>query len=234
MFSDLIFGTQRGTLNNNCYAWALDAYRENGGIKLQPGDLSLQSSNKNSVSCAFLKDRALDDSRSRGIRLVKPEARCPNGFYKIMAFIDKGNDYHWYKQHKDVLYRVSDGETLKTIAKELGVPMRNVVSPTPAPRKNDIVFVKNAGVFSHKQGFATRPILRDASGKIISDPRSCNRNYGMYNYKTFCGAMCIRNVRPKEARAKEVTKQETSVLQKLLRKRMQMPDMTKKKSKKSS
>lgn len=221
-YSDLIYGTPRGIENNNCYAWAIDAYRDSGGIKLQPGNLSRQSSNENASSCPFLRDRALDDNRKRGIYPAQPETRCRKGFYKIMAFIDKGVDYHWYKQHRNLLYRVTDGETLRTIARDLGVPQRNVVSPTPAPGKGDIVYVRDAGVFSHKQGLATGPLLRDAKGKTIPDPRRANRNYGSFNYRTFCGAMCLRNLRPTQPRALRATQREKRALQVLLRKRLRM------------
>lgn len=193
LFSDLVYGTRRGIENNNCYAWALDHYRSSGGVKLQPGNLSRQTSDMNASSCAFLRDRALDDNMKRGIYMADPGKACRRGYYKVMAFIDKGNDYHWYKQHGHVLYRVSDGETRDTIARDLDVPLASVVSPTASPRRGDLVFVRNANVFSHKQGFATGPLLRDAARKIIPDPRRANRNYGLYNYRTPCGAMCVRN-----------------------------------------
>lgn len=221
MFSDLVYGTPRGKLNNNCYAWAIDAYRGSGGIKLQPGNLSRQTTNDNARSCAFLRDRALDDNRARGIYSVDPKRKCRSGFYKIMCFIDKDDDYHWYKQHSNLLYRVGQGETLTKIARDLGVPLSSVVSPTKAPQPGDLVYVRRANVFSHKQGFATGPLLRDASGKTIPDPRRANRNYGDLNYRTFCGAMCIRNVKGGAA-ANRVTKHEQEELGRLLGKRVRM------------
>jgi hypothetical protein len=194
VYTDLKFGTKRGILNNNCYAWALGNYKGSGGYKLQPGNLAGESNDMDASSCSFLRQRVLDDNRARGIMVVDPTKKCPLGYYKIMAFIDQGNDYHWYKQHKDLLYRVTNGETLATISKDLGVPLKNVVSPRPVPRPNDLVYVKDAKTFSHKQGFATGPLLRDASRKTIPDPRKANRNYGDFNYKTFCGAYCVKNV----------------------------------------
>lgn len=221
LFSDLVYGTPQGKLNNNCYAWAIDAYRGSGGVKLQPGNMSRQSSNMNASSCAFLRDRSMDDNKSRGIYAVDPSKRCRRGFYKIMAFIDKGNDYHWYKQNGNMLYRVSDGETKQSIARDLQVPTRSVVCTSKSPRAGDLVYVRKANVFSHKQGFATGPLLRDASNKIIPDPRRANRNYGAYDYRTFCGAMCIRNVRPTSLGA-ILTKRENGRLKNLLRKRIDM------------
>jgi len=207
--------------NNNCYAWALGAYRGSGGIKLQPGNMSHQSTNLNASSCPFLRDRAMDDNRKRGMYPVKPETPCRKGFYKIMAFIDKGKDYHWYKQNGNLLYRVSKGESRASIARDLGVPMSSVMCPTPSPSAGDLVYVRRAGVFSHKQGFATGPLLRDASTRVIPDPRAANRNYGEYNYRTFCGAMCIRNIGDTSASA---SRPEKKALHALLQKRIRLLD----------
>lgn len=219
LFSDLVYGTPRGIGNNNCYAWAIGNYRDSGGIKLQPGNMSRQTTNMNASSCAFLRDRALDDSSSRGVYMVPPRSKCRKGYYKIMAFIDKGRDYHWYKQHGSLLYRAGEGESKTSIARELGVPVSSVVSPTPHPRAGDLVYVRNAGVFSHKQGLATGPLLRDASKKIIPDPRRADRNYGAYNYRTFCGSMCIRN-----KQGPNLSQGEKARLHTLLHKRVGMLD----------
>jgi hypothetical protein len=47
-------------------------------------------------------------------------------------------------------------------------------------------------LWSHKQGFATGPVLVDASGKTITDPRRANRNYPGLNYSKFCSAYCVK------------------------------------------
>lgn len=195
LFSDLEYGTRGGTDNNNCYAYAIGSYRVSCGYKLQPGNLSRQSSNRDSSSCAFLSDRALDDNRRRGIYRANPDRACRKGFYKIMSFIDKGKDYHWYVQNGSLLYRVLPGETRSTIARKFGVPVRDVVFPERQPRPGDMVYVRNAGVWSHKQGLATGPLLVDAAKRVITDPRTANRNYGSLNYRTTCGAYCIRDIR---------------------------------------
>jgi hypothetical protein len=46
-------------------------------------------------------------------------------------------------------------------------------------------------LWAHKLGWGTRPLLVDASGVTIVDPRTANRKYG-YNYKTLCGVYCVR------------------------------------------
>ena len=58
------------------------------------------------------------------------------------------------------------------------------MSPTPAPRAGDLVFVRNANVFSHKQGLATGPLLRDKSGRVIV-PMECD------TVQNFCGGMAV-------------------------------------------
>lgn len=195
LFSELEYGAPRGKDNNNCYAYAIGSYRVGGNYKLQPGNLSSQSSNMNASSCRFLNDRALDDNRRRGIyKLRDGGSRCRRGFYKIMSFIDKDKDYHWYVQNGSLLYRVLPGETRATIAKKFGVPVRNIVSPMRTLSGGDMVYVRDAGVFSHKQGLATGPLLVDAAHKVITDPRRANRNYGDLNYRRACGAFCIRDI----------------------------------------
>ena len=47
-------------------------------------------------------------------------------------------------------------------------------------------------LWAHKQGWGTRPILVDAKGKTIYDPRKANRNYGRLNYTKLCGVYCVR------------------------------------------
>lgn len=46
-------------------------------------------------------------------------------------------------------------------------------------------------LWAHKQGWGTRPILVDADGKTIYDPRKANRNYGSLNYSQLCGVYCV-------------------------------------------
>jgi hypothetical protein len=47
-------------------------------------------------------------------------------------------------------------------------------------------------LWSHKQGFATGPVLVDASGKTITDPRKADRKYPGLNYSKFCSAYCVK------------------------------------------
>jgi hypothetical protein len=193
LYSDLEYGTPRGKGNNNCYAYVLGSYKLNGGIKLQPGNLSHQTSNRVASSCAFLKDRALKDNKARGIYKADPARKCRKGFYKIMSVIDKGTDYHWYVQNGDLLYRMRPGDTLASVAQDFKVPRSSIVARAPV-RTGDVIFVKKAGVWSHKQGLATGPLLHDSRGKVIFDPRTASRNYGSLNYRTYCNTFCVKDV----------------------------------------
>lgn len=47
-------------------------------------------------------------------------------------------------------------------------------------------------LWSHKQGFATGPVLVDASGKTIRNPLTANRSYPGLNYSKFCSAYCVK------------------------------------------
>lgn len=48
------------------------------------------------------------------------------------------------------------------------------------------------GYWSHKRGLEEISNL-DASGKKITDPQTCNRNYGNnFNYSVFCGYYLVK------------------------------------------
>lgn len=196
VYSNATYGLRRGKGNNNCYAWAIDDYKNSGGQKLQPGNLSGAAGDMNLSSCAALAARAAADLKGRSYR-VSPEVACRRGYYKVMAFLAKGTDYHWYKQHQHALVRwPTDGrwKSVADMAKALGVPPANVYAPRDPPRPGDAVIVRNAGLWSHKQGFATGPVLRDACDRAITDPRKACRSYGHgLDYKDFCGAMCVKH-----------------------------------------
>ena len=191
VFSDGVYGTPRGRGNNNCYGWAIDEYRNSGESKLQPGNLGREPGRFELQSCAQLNDRVLADMRGRAY-VEDAQVPCKKGYYKIMGFLDPNDDYHWYKQHRHALVRLSS--TLRSVAgvaRVLGVSPKQVYAATPRPRSGDTVLVKDAGVWSHKQGFATGPLLKDACDQVIKDPRQACRAYGNLNYTRYCGSLCV-------------------------------------------
>lgn len=194
-YTDLVYGSPRGRGNNNCYAYAIDSYSNSGGRKLQPGNASGATTDLDLGSCAALRSRTAADLGNKAYA-VDPEAPCRAGHYKVMAFLAKGNDYHWYKQHRDALVRLPDRlRDLAALSRALGVRPSQVVSAGRGRqgRAGDLVLVRDAGLWSHKQGLATGPLLKDSCGKAITDPRKACRKYGdRLNYTDFCGAYCVR------------------------------------------
>jgi len=91
-------------------------------------------------------------------------------------------DFHFYVQHGVVEYKVlKPGDTQESVAKFFKVPLSRVKRAGKFIQKGKrIVF--RANVFSHKRGWATGPLLVDASGKMIKDPRKADRNYPGLNY----------------------------------------------------
>lgn len=193
LFTEKFYGTPTGIASYNCYAYALNRHKGVVGHKLQPGELVQQSSNHVSTSCPFLNRRVMDDNRRRGIQMIDPNKRCPAGTYKIMAVQSTNQpDFHFFRQNGNMIYRMRPGDTLKTVARDFKVPLSAIASPVPKPAPGDLVFVKDTGMWSHKRGLSTGPLLRDARRRPITDPRKSNFNYGDLNYNRFCGAMCIR------------------------------------------
>ena len=202
VYDDGVYGSPKGKGNNNCYAWAIDAYRNSGGRKLQPGNFSKLGGQLDLTSCAALRARALADLKGKGY-VVDAAQPCRRGYYKIMGFLDPGTDHHWYKQHRHALVKLSDQlRTVAAVARAMGVPPAQVYATTAAPKQGDTVLVRDAKVWSHKQGFATGPMLKDACGRAIADPRRACRSYGDLDYTTYCGALCVRSRRAKHVQQK--------------------------------
>lgn len=189
-FTDRTYGTRRGIGNNNCYAWALDVYSGSGGTKLQPGNMSGNTTDIPVATCDAVVAKAAKDLRRRGYA-ADPDKPCKAGYYKVMSFLAPGSDYHWYKQHQHVLVRgVPASETEASLAAKFGL------RPEQVRMSGDNAMLINAGLWSHKQGLATAPLLQDACGKAIRDPRAACRTYtAELNYTQFCAAMCVRAVK---------------------------------------
>jgi hypothetical protein len=127
---------------------------------------------------------------------------------------NSSGDFHWYRQNKAVMYKIRPGDTIYGLSKFFKVPQyvikkalskqKTPVSSNEGKIANKNVNFKQAGpvlksgkvikipvnLWSHKQGWATGPLLVDASNKVITDPRKANRRYG-YNYSRFCSAYCV-------------------------------------------
>jgi hypothetical protein len=124
-------------------------------------------------------------------------------------------DFHFYKQVGKVRYRLGMTDTVKSLAKFFRVneyvikeALKNVKRPksmnngdidSPGNKTSSRIHSEHIGkiiefpvnLWAHKLGWGTPPILVDASGKTIYDPRKANRKYD-FNYTTLCGGYCVR------------------------------------------
>ena len=119
---------------------------------------------------------------------------CSKGYYKVMAFVAPTNtvgetygDFHFYKQIRGVRYKVKPGDTPAKLSKFFRVKVKDL--PNLATGKNVVIPVN---LWAHKRGWGDPPLLTDAKGKTIKDPRRCNRNYPGLNYSSFCGCYQVR------------------------------------------
>jgi LysM repeat protein len=91
-----------------------------------------------------------------------------------------------------VEYKVKKGNTHEAIAKFFKVPITRVKNVAPKLTPGKVIRFK-ANIFAHKRGWATGPLLTDAKGNVILDPRKASRDYGSLNYKTYCSSFCVKN-----------------------------------------
>lgn len=199
-----------GLRRDNCYAYSFgDHSSDNRMNKSVPGNhAGLPPLNSNYKTCKGLCGRVIADNPRRVYR-ARPTERCKKSYYKVMMFVAPKNDYgnsngdfHFYKQHGVVDYKVKRGDTYKSIAGFFKIPIIRVQRAKTRTEGNK--FVKEpklqvgktirfkANVFSHKMGWATGPLLEDAKGKAIFDPRKANRNYA-YKYTKYCSSFCVKN-----------------------------------------
>ena len=112
---------------------------------------------------------------------------CPG---RPTNYIRQG-DFHFYVQHSVVEYRVKPGDTQESVAKFFKVPLSRVKRAGKFALNKRLAF--KANVFSHKRGWATGPLLTDASGKSITDPRKADRNYPGLHYEKYCSSFCVKD-----------------------------------------
>ena len=185
-----------GRRSNNCYAYGVNAFQFYRPQKSTPGEETKLTDFKlpSYETKAGLTKRILMDNPGR-VYKCSASAKPKPGFFKMMMFIAReGNefrDFHFYRQHNEVNYKVKKGETAEKIARFFQVPVARVKACEPLRTGKIIRFEANG--WSHKQGWGTGPLLVDASGNVILDPRKANRDYGELNYKQYGGSFCVKN-----------------------------------------
>lgn len=197
-YSNLLYRTDVGTQENNCYAYAIDHYENSGGVKLQPGNLAGLIDPVDISDCKDMKRRVQADADAMGwtLKVVEPSTECPPGSMKIASVIAPHEDFHWYRFHKHIMYTVKKPRTIEDIAKQFSVPVKSIQVPKQPSQKiqpGDTLFIQDVNVWSHKQGFSPKgPLLVDACGKVIKDPGTACRTYGnRLNYNTVCTYYCL-------------------------------------------
>lgn len=99
-----------------------------------------------------------------------------------------GSDFHFYKQVRGVKYKVKTGDTRSSLAKFFRVN----TSVIPAKLVPGRIITFPCNLWAHKRGWGEVPLLVDAHGKTMQDPRKASRKYPGLNYNKFCGAFCIK------------------------------------------
>lgn len=179
-----------GSNSNNCYAYAMHDWESYRVHKAQPGNRSGMSNRPIEYrSCERVHKRVLSDN-PRKVRPAPLSRKCPRGYYKVVLVIAPGRDFHWYKQHSVVYYRVKAGDTKASLARFFKVPVSRFRGLDLTPGK---MIRFKANVWSHKRGWGGEPLLVDAKGKAILNPLAAARNYGWgLNYSKFCRSYCVK------------------------------------------
>lgn len=193
------WGSNSGINNNNCYAYAVGDYEAYRWQKSIPGDRSgLSQMGHNYTHCTDLPKRVISDNPQK-IYKVAANTKCKKGYYKIMMFVSPGRptnyirqgDFHFYRQHGVVEYKIKPNDTISSVAKFFKVPASRIVKAGKFKVGKRIVF--RANLFSHKRGWATGPLLTDAKNNIIRDPRKSSRDYTGLNYEKYCSSFCVKD-----------------------------------------
>ena len=195
----------------NCYAYAMGSHEKFQERSVPGNHQGLPPFFSNFKTCKGLEKRVIGDNPGKVYR-ARASQKCRKGYYKVMMFVAPKNDYndphgdfHFYKQHGYVYIKIRKGDTYQSIAKFFQIPVSRVkTAPMRSESNEKAVWVRQpklrvgktiklkVNCFSHKQGWATGPLLYDADGKMIKDPRKANRNYG-YKYTKYCSSFCVKN-----------------------------------------
>ena len=190
----------KGRRSNNCYAYAVNDYETYRTSKSVPGERSGKRWPFHTYThCKGLAERVIADNPKK-VYKEKATKKCKPGFYKIMMVVAPSNkygnltgDFHFYKQHGEVAYKMKEGDTYLSVSKKFGVPYSRILKAADKKKAKPGRRLRfKANIFSHKQGWATGPLVKDACGKVIRDPRKSCRNYG-YNYSKYCCSFCVKN-----------------------------------------
>lgn len=133
-FTNRRWSTKKGVGSNNCYAYAVGDYEAYRWQKSIPGDRSgLSNKGHNYTSCKGLANRVVSDNPTK-VYKARANERCKKGYYKVMMFVSPGRpvnyirqgDFHFYKQHGVVEYKIKPGDTIASVAKFFKIPVSRI------------------------------------------------------------------------------------------------------------
>ena len=193
---DQYSGWSKFKMANNCYAYAFHDKRSWRPQKSVPGDRTNGLVHPFTYCRGRIAKKIVEDNPGK-VFIANATQKCPAGYYKVMMVVaptdrhgNPGGDFHFYKQHGIVKYKIKTGDTPPNLAKFFDVPLARIKKAMgPSPKVGNVI-VFRCNLFSHKMGWATGPLLVDSNGKIIKDPRYAGRKYGL-NYSKYCSSFCV-------------------------------------------
>lgn len=183
----------------NCYAYGLGLKVGKGGYyqhrlyKARPGDKCTQFMNRDMdfTRCEDIVARILCDNPAY-VHKVKPN--------KIDKYLhmDLGDDYHLMAAYLSPgsppgSFDGTDFHFLRrTPLYAVANKWNRFKKDTPQKAVEQIVEQNPSFLFTHRRGWSSQgPLLVDAKGNIITDPRTADLNYGSVNYSIFCGLFVV-------------------------------------------
>jgi hypothetical protein len=133
-YTNRLWGRTVGIGNNNCYAYAVGDYEKMRLQKSIPGERAgIRNLSHTYTHCKGLPQRVIADNPKK-VYMAKATEKCKPNHYKVMMFVAPGNtrnyfrqgDFHFYKQHGAVEYKVKNGNTYESIAKFFKIPVSRV------------------------------------------------------------------------------------------------------------
>jgi len=213
IFDSYIWDSPKYINSCNCYDYALgDCHKR--FQKTTPGDNSRKNWKRDLGLRADQHDKKdfiarVQDDNPKTVYRTNIHEKCRPGYYKVMAFIAPGQDFHWYRQNGQLRYRIRKGDTIQNIARMFKTRVVDVKDALTRPAnplgKDDGIFTDQVqldnvckpggtlipssfegkvlqircNIWSHKRGWGEGPLVTDASGKLITNPLKANRSYGL-------------------------------------------------------
>lgn len=126
------YTSPRAEGRNNCMAFAFGERGREDGVKQQPGNKSgLRGVDFSLANCKALVDRVKRDYKGK-VYVGTPTTPCRPGFTKVMAFLARNQDFHFYRQEPSGYWAHKRGLTPVSRVDACNKPIKH---PTRSCRK---------------------------------------------------------------------------------------------------